>query len=747
MSTFSIRPALAARHLALTMLTCLAVTGCGGGGSSSSGADPGIAFTPLNDTGITYCGDAEDSVNTPCLGNEPPGQDADFGRDAEADLEKIGAGEAGFDYSRVCHNGDVEDQGACPPQPLRGDLDQHWGCTRDNVTGLLWELKDASTLSMRHVDHGYTWYNPSPSTLNPGEPGDTNSCDSSLNDQPCNVAAYIAAVNAAGLCGHNDWRLPSRQELESLVHYGREAPHQDTDLFPEIPAAALWAATRDAGSTDSAWTLDMGTALHATHTLDAPLAVRLVRGERIDPPDPVAQDHCAEGLQSSMPLRRYDNALAGTVVDLTTGLMWKQCVEGLSGQDCTDGTAQAQGWAATLDDAAVHSFAGFDDWRLPNVRELASLQDTCTRDPALSPLLFPAPALGNLWTASPAAPDMAWQVSAGDGRPVRATRDDMAGARLVRGGSPRLAPPRSDTLVLRAGAPDEQGPYEPGQLEPYTFTAQAVGPDSAIGAASITACHGAVADGLVTIEIEGTVLDCDNLPQSLPVPEGLVYNSDGAREHHWHGSWAPDASLLPSLGATEGDALDIQFTAAGEVALGSPPVRHEFKVYNINQPPWLTLSSSNPATCITGPYTVMSCEQEILTSAGIAGMSVGLHFHDVDMSTSSSSGAGVITDLELICLAESGCDPDGMIHLYIASTRGLNELEQYRRYRLAANAYRTDRALSVITVYTDVPGDYLLKIEVNDAGNSGACSYDDPGLCQRRAQTEQLLRVRHPDAD
>ncbi len=63
-----------------------------------------LAWYPLNDTGIQFCGETTSGNNDPCTGNEPQGQDAHYGRDAAAKagtLTKVGAGDAGFDFTKI----------------------------------------------------------------------------------------------------------------------------------------------------------------------------------------------------------------------------------------------------------------------------------------------------------------------------------------------------------------------------------------------------------------------------------------------------------------------------------------------------------------------------------------------------------------------------------------------------------------------------------------------------------------------
>lgn len=50
----------------------------------------------------------------------------------------------------------------------------------------------------------------------------------------CDTHAYARAVNARGLCGARDWRLPTVGELVSIVNNDRTNPAIDTTFFKYI---------------------------------------------------------------------------------------------------------------------------------------------------------------------------------------------------------------------------------------------------------------------------------------------------------------------------------------------------------------------------------------------------------------------------------------------------------------------------------------------------------------------------------
>ena len=178
-------------------------------------------------------------------------------------------------YTQVANNGTELPAAAAP-----GSAASDWACTRDNASGLTWEVKTSAGLRSR--DHTYTW------NSGKGQPGDAigaDTCDGTLAayGQQCNTAHYVAAVNAAGLCGHKDWRLPTLQELQSLADFS--TPHEpgepaiDAAYFPNTQMKWTWSATPFAGQTSGAWGVRFQYGFPYADAKTYANAVRLVRGQ------------------------------------------------------------------------------------------------------------------------------------------------------------------------------------------------------------------------------------------------------------------------------------------------------------------------------------------------------------------------------------------------------------------------------------------------------------------------------------
>jgi len=67
-------------------------------------------------------------------------------------------------------------------------------------------------------------------------------------------------VNGDGLGGYNDWRLPNRYELESLLDMSRSSPALPSGhpfTFESVGSYYYWSSTTDAAATDDAWYVNL----------------------------------------------------------------------------------------------------------------------------------------------------------------------------------------------------------------------------------------------------------------------------------------------------------------------------------------------------------------------------------------------------------------------------------------------------------------------------------------------------------
>ena len=258
----------------------------------------------LNDTGIDWCAE---NITTPStwvnnalcsainwVGNLwAQQQDAFSGRDAQAKagaLAKVGGGMAGFDFTKIGASGQVmaKQDGTWSDSGTEA-AGTKWNCVRDNVTGLVWEVKRNDATHLRHMGHGYAWYNPD-ATSNGGFVGyqiplyDSQgaavtgpTCSGVTDVAKCNTQSYVTAVNAVGLCGKKDWRLPTVDELRNLAHTGRTNPAIDTNYFPNTAADMVWSSLPYAAISDRAWVVNFYDGYAFADQMSIAAFVRLVR--------------------------------------------------------------------------------------------------------------------------------------------------------------------------------------------------------------------------------------------------------------------------------------------------------------------------------------------------------------------------------------------------------------------------------------------------------------------------------------
>lgn len=130
---------------------------------------------------------------------------------------------------------------------------------------------------------------------------------------------------------------------------------------------------------------------------------------------PAVAQTCSNSVEPTAPLLRYTLHDDGTVTDDATGLRWQRCPVGYTLDDngtplnfnddgCDDSGTEILDWQGALQAAAslngAGGFAGFNDWRLPNIKELMSTVERQCAAPAVNPNVFPDVPPGALFWSS-----------------------------------------------------------------------------------------------------------------------------------------------------------------------------------------------------------------------------------------------------------------------------------------------------------------------------------------------------------
>ena len=346
----------------------------------------------LTDTGITSCSNsAENGMDCPI--DFYPGQDAEHGRDTEFDFSADG--QKGFSYTPINLDGTI----------WRGyEVDttlsqQRPSCIKDNVTGLIWERKvpekDCPLVPPRTTCtlDTYTW--------------------DEAQDHLDALNKYDQGAEE-GLCGLTQWRLPTRSELRSLADY--ETPFSapfgfvatiDPDYFPYTQPYPYWSSDQDPYETDYFWLIDFAYGEVNWDFKDHSKHVRAVHDPLWMPPalpeNPPTRPTCDPSIPRSTDPNEFFDHGDGTITHKLTGLMWKKCVEGKGGSNCDQDipdTPDTYTWRWALQQADESNFAGYDDWRLPNIKELASIVEISCYNPAIDTRVFPNDPGSRIWSSS-----------------------------------------------------------------------------------------------------------------------------------------------------------------------------------------------------------------------------------------------------------------------------------------------------------------------------------------------------------
>ena len=246
---------------------------------------------------------------------------------------------------QIFYGQDAQHEGNQPSYSDNGD-----GTITDNITGLMWQ-KSPDFNSDGNIDY----------------------------EDKMTYSEAVALVNTFSLAGYNDWRLPTIKELYSLfMAYGTDPsapnptnliPFLDTEYFP-FGYGDESNGERQIDAQYATSTIYTGKIFQSQRAM---FGVNFADG-RIKgyPPDAMPNGKTMKYYVKYVRGDDYGkndfiNNNDGTILDNATNLMWTK-----------DDSKVSMNWQVALDwvqQMNSEKYLGYEDWRLPNVKELQSIVD------------------------------------------------------------------------------------------------------------------------------------------------------------------------------------------------------------------------------------------------------------------------------------------------------------------------------------------------------------------------------------
>lgn len=205
----------------------------------------------------------------------------------------------------------------------------------------------------------------------------------------------IKQYNVENFLGYNDWRLPNRRELRSIMGYQSRKPSLPKGHpFNNVFLNWYWSSTTAAIDPAYAWYVHLEGARMFYGRKDQFYLVWPVRGNPASVLARTGQQLCFDCLGNTInctdsgqdaglaigiewPESRFEKN-SEIVHDTLTGLDWPVCADASRGEPVN--------WREALEliqDFNKKSYMGVNTWRLPNINELESLVDCSQHTPAL----------------------------------------------------------------------------------------------------------------------------------------------------------------------------------------------------------------------------------------------------------------------------------------------------------------------------------------------------------------------------
>lgn len=179
--------------------------------------------------------------------------------------------------------------------------------------------------------------------------------------------------------GYDDWRIPSCKELYSISNFESGWPYLNTDYFN--------LASGNVSKDEQYWSSDYYVGVTVEGGSNSAMGVNHVTGHikaySAEASGPVGGKYVRAVRGDKYGINDYVDNGDGTISDNSTGLMWMK-----------DDNLEGVDWENALLYAENIEYAGYTNWRLPNVKELQGIVDynyspSATDDSKIGPAIDP----------------------------------------------------------------------------------------------------------------------------------------------------------------------------------------------------------------------------------------------------------------------------------------------------------------------------------------------------------------------